>query len=913
MTEIPQPAVAPVLRTAQNAELRIEGYLRGRIDRVIRRFFLETPESSPAILQVLRDRDRDPVRDPLVPWAGEFAGKFLTAAQLTWRLTRDTALRDMIDGFVRDLIACQADDGYLGPFPKATRLTGGNWDVWGHYHCMLGLMLYYEDTQYAPALETCKRAADLLCATFGPGGPTLTNDGSGGEMNMAVCHALVLLYRKTGTQRYLDLAKYIVHEAWNEDGAGRHFECALAGKPLIEMPRHRWESIHDWQALAELYWLTGDDQYRRAFEHLWRDGLRGDRHNTGGVTSGEGFQGTPYHEGAIETCCTVAWIAFSIDMLRMTGDARVADEIEWSTLNSALGAIPYGGRACAYNVPMDGTRAFGIELPWQSPKAGPDLNCCSVNANRPLGMIAQWAIMQDDEGLVLNFYGPGTYAAALPSGNRIALRQATEYPRDGNVRIEVTAAQAESFAIKLRIPQWSRRTTVSVNGEALPTPCPGAYLRIAREWRTGDTVELGFDFAPRFWAGAEAYANRASVYRGPLLLAYDARYNALDPGELPEIRWQSLSITQQRWDGPLDPWFLATLRDDAGAEFAVCDFSSAGQTGNHYRSWLLASDTPALAAQGHAGDPRVELLSLRKIWDAAPHNAFTDLIRFQDAWFCTFREGDGHVKGDGTIRVIRSDDGETWESTALLEEAGIDLRDPKFSTTPDGRLMIVAGGSVYRDGQFMGRQPRAAFSTDGREWTAPQRILEEGDWLWRVTWHTGRAYGITYKLFDKNQPERILELMAGDDGVHFERITFLNVPDKPNETTLRFLDDDRMVALVRREDGDKVGWIGVSPPPYTQWEWRPTAYRLGGPNFIQTPDGRFWAGTRYYGKDTGAVLCRMTFETLEPALLLPSGGDCSYPGLVWHDGLLWMSYYSSHEEKSSIYLAKIRLPEIAQR
>ncbi|HNT86412.1 MAG TPA: glycoside hydrolase family 127 protein, partial [Candidatus Hydrogenedentes bacterium] len=213
----------------------------------------------------------------------------------------------------------------------------------------------------------------------------------------------------------------------------------------------------------------------------------------------------------------------------------------------------------------------------------------SVNANRPLGMIAQWAIMQDDEGLVLNFYGPGTYAAALPSGNRIALRQATEYPRDGNVRIEVTAAQAESFAIKLRIPQWSRRTTVSVNGEALPTPCPGAYLRIAREWRTGDTVELGFDFAPRFWAGAEAYANRASVYRGPLLLAYDARYNALDPGELPEIRWQSLSITQQRWDGPLDPWFLATLRDDAGAEFAVCDFSSAGQTGNHYRSWLLAS------------------------------------------------------------------------------------------------------------------------------------------------------------------------------------------------------------------------------------------------------------------------------------------------------------------------------------
>jgi len=29
---------------------------------------------------------------------------------------------------------------------------------------------------------------------------------------------------------------------------------------------------------------------------------------------------------------------------------------------------------------------------------------------------------------------------------------------------------------------------------------------------------------------------------------------------------------------------------------------------------------------------------------------------------------------------------------------------------------------------------------------------------------------------------------------------------------------------------------------------------------------------------------------------------------VWHDGLLWTSYYSSHEGQTSIYLAKVRLP-----
>lgn len=903
----PQEKEVPVLRTADHASFAIEGYLRKRVDNVIRRFFEEVPESSPAILQVLRDRDRTPVRDPLVPWAGEFAGKFLTAAQLTWRLTGDHGLKQTIDTFARDLIACQDPNGYLGPFPKSSRLTGGNWDIWGHYHCMLGLMLYYEDTGFAPALDTCKKAADLLFETFGHGGPTLTCDGSGGEMNMAVCHALVLLYKKTGIERYLDLAKYIVHEAWNEESAGHYMECALAGKPLTEMPRHRWESIHDWQALAELYWLTGDDQYKNAFMHLWRDGLRGDRHNTGGVTSGEGFQGTPCHDGAIETCCTVAWIAFSIDMLRMTGDSRVADEIEWSTLNSALAAIPYSGRVCAYNVPMDGTRTFGVELPWQSPKAGPDLNCCSVNANRPLGMIALWALMDDGEGLLLNFYGPGLYSAQLPSGNQIAMRQITEYPVNASVRIEIQTANPEEFNLKLRIPAWSRKTAVTINGEAMPAPCPGSYLRLRREWKSGDTVEIVFDFTSRFWVGADSCEGKVAIYRGPLLLAYDARYNALDPDALPALDWPTTVMESSTWTEPIPPWFLATVRDAAGNGFTVCDLSSAGQTGNHYRTWLPAKDTASLGAAGHAGEPCIELISLKKIWDAAPHNAFTDLIRFQDRWFCSFRESEGHVGGDGKTRILVSQDGDSWQSATLLEESGIDLRDPKLCITPENRLMCVMGGSVYRGRDFLGRQPRVSFSQDGLQWTAPERILEEGDWLWRVTWHKDRAYGITYKLFDKNQPERILELMTSEDGVHFDRITYLDVPDKPNETTLRFLDDDRMLALVRREGGDTAGWIGVSTPPYTQWNWNPTDYRLGGPNFIQTPDGRFWAGTRYYGKESGMVICRMTPGGLEPALLLPSGGDCSYPGMVWHDGLLWTSYYASHEGKSSIYLARMRL------
>ena len=333
-------------------------------------------------------------------------------------------------------------------------------------------------------------------------------------------------------------------------------------------------------------------------------------------------------------------------------------------------------------------------------------------------------------------------------------------------------------------------------------------------------------------------------------------------------------------------------------------------------AWALATAT----AHGQANVP--EIVSVERIWDAGQHNAFTDLIRLRGKWYCTFREAEGHVGGDGRLRVLTSDDGKAWRSAALLAEEGIDLRDPKLSVTPDGRLMIVTGGSVYAGTRrLQGRQPRVAFSADGTTWTAPQRVLDEGDWLWRVTWHDGRAYGVSYHArpkptSDDPKPDWPVTLVTSDDGVAWKPITRLYVQGHPNETTLRFLPDGEMIALMRREAGDRHGHIGTSRPPYREWTWHDCGHQLGGPNFILLPDGKFWAGTRFYrGEINGepvkgprTALARMGRQSLTPILALPSGGDTSYPGLVWHDGLLWMSYYASHEGKTAIYLAKIRLP-----
>jgi hypothetical protein len=324
--------------------------------------------------------------------------------------------------------------------------------------------------------------------------------------------------------------------------------------------------------------------------------------------------------------------------------------------------------------------------------------------------------------------------------------------------------------------------------------------------------------------------------------------------------------------------------------------------------------------------PKLELVGdVAKIWDAGKHNAFTDLIRFKDRWYCTFREADAHVGGDGKLRVLVSGDGEKWESAALLEEKGIDLRDPKFSITPDGRLMMVAGGSVYEGKKLLGRQPRVAFSKDGKEWTATKRVLADGDWLWRVTWHGGKCYGVSYNAAEraskdakdaattgKVEPgaaEWKLKLWVSADGEKYDLITHLDVPGHPNETTLRFTAAGEMVAMVRREGGNQKGWVGTSKAPYKEWTWKELPGRVGGPNFVFESDKPTVASTRMYDGKVRTSLCLLDAAggKLDEALKLPSGGDTSYAGMVWHDGVLWVSYYSSHEGKSAIYLAKVKV------
>lgn len=294
----------------------------------------------------------------------------------------------------------------------------------------------------------------------------------------------------------------------------------------------------------------------------------------------------------------------------------------------------------------------------------------------------------------------------------------------------------------------------------------------------------------------------------------------------------------------------------------------------------------------------------------------TDLIRFHDRWYCVFREADKHAQGqDGIIRILTSEDSLQWHSAGVFALSGVDLRDPKLSITSTGQLMLLTGGLEWRDAKIKKIHSLVAFSEDGLSWNPLQRILGDNEWLWRATWYKGKVYGAAYRLsnLEDRYEEWNIRLLSSDNGLDYNGVADWDIQGYPNETTLRFLPSGEMVALVRREKKhDNAAWLGFSDPPYNEWRWNPTSHYVGGPNFFITHDCKMWVGGRLMFSNPYVQVEKMFVGCVEavdvmPLLILPSGGDCSYPGMVYHEGLIWMSYYSSHEGKASIYLARIAI------
>lgn len=306
-----------------------------------------------------------------------------------------------------------------------------------------------------------------------------------------------------------------------------------------------------------------------------------------------------------------------------------------------------------------------------------------------------------------------------------------------------------------------------------------------------------------------------------------------------------------------------------------------------------------------------ELISVKKVWgvkqSGKPHNAFADLIRFKNYWYLGIREAlkhHGGLEGKGRIRVIRSKDGENWKSCGLFEIPEGDLRDAKLSITDKNQLMLNSAIQVYHPNPDK-HINFVWFSNNGEDWGEPIQIAENNIWIWSVTWHDGVAYGVGYHT---TPPSSKTRLYKSEDGINWETLVLEFY--EGNESSIVFKPDGTAICYMRSGNA-----IGTSKPPYKEWTWKPTI-NLGGPKIIMLDDGRFIAGGRtQWGT---MVLFEIDPETGETAelLKLPANGDSSYPGLVYYDGVLWVSYYTSSDNASEgghylvpteIRLAKVKI------
>ena len=589
---------------AQIMGMQIEGYLGKRLKNNECRWLQKAVEHNPAMMEMFRQRDSHP--RCIVPWFGEYPGKLLTAMALTYRMSMDADTLAAGNALVEELASVQGEDGYLGPHPKDRRFNGpmhedltkvfgwhGNvlWDVWGHYHVIYGLYQWYKVTGNRQALTIACHAADSVYTYFIKEGRPFASAGEP-DKNLTIGHALLLLYRETGEKTYLETALAVVEE-WKTAGCGNWLEAALAGLDFYQMELPRWEALHAVMTLSELYRLTGDITYYRAFEAIWKSIRRTDRHNDGGFSTGEGAAGDPYQFGAIENCCTVAWMAMSSDYLKLSHDSKVADELELSFFNAALGSLMQDDYWFTYDVPMNGIReGSNTYLAWQTVEGGQGLSCCQANGNRGLSQVVEWAAFADATGLYLNFYGPCRLDAQTPSGAGITVQETTDYPVTGRITITLEPEKPEYFSLRLRIPFWSKNTQLSVNGELQNGVQKGSYYTISREWRSGDTLTLELDMTAHYWIGDGEVKGCTSLYHGPILLVLDTGASGTDVNN---CVFERAALEQMTVTGGEDGyWLTAQATNLAGEIVRLVDFADGGRNGAWYISWLNIQNAPAL-------------------------------------------------------------------------------------------------------------------------------------------------------------------------------------------------------------------------------------------------------------------------------------------------------------------------------
>ena len=505
-------------------------------------------------------------------WRCEFWGKIIRGAIYAYRATRDAALRKALDETVDDLIQAADKTGCISSYPVEKQTQ--DWDIWGRKYVAVGLADYCLEVDARPeVVEALRRHVLALAAQVKASGKPLSEFGwHGGLAANSIMGAVVQSARLSGDPKVLAFAKEIYHSGCSV--RGDVYDAAHKGVPPQYIGNGKaYEMTSCFDSALELYRETGDPRCLKAAQMYWKavrdteifvNGMGG-----GKDTWGEFWCNGKYAQlrddgcGLGETCVAATWVKFSMQLLSVTGDPEIADELERTLYNGIAGAMLPDGSWWAHLNPVGALagKAWRQRAGDQLPGFGED--CCLAQGPMGLALAPYVAVMRHDQGVTVNLYEENKCNISFGNNIKIQLSITGDYAREGKVRLAVKTAAAKKFVLRLRIPAWSgTKTVVKVNGNAVKTVRSG-YLSLDRVWKSGDLVEMQFDMAMQVIDAFDG-SKRFALQRGPLVLAQDSRLGKVNEPFKP--------VGGKVIKAPKGIFFA--YRFDDGA--TVCDFASAG-------------------------------------------------------------------------------------------------------------------------------------------------------------------------------------------------------------------------------------------------------------------------------------------------------------------------------------------------
>jgi len=475
-------------------------------------------------------------------WYGEHAGKWMYSTALAVERSGDVKLKELLFTTADELISYQDDQGYLGSYAPNQRISAADypqhyrsWDVWNLTYMTLGFLKINEFFPNDSYKQAALKIGELLLRTFGEGKADITDYGTRhGYSATIVLEAAVELYYASNDTRYIDFGSYVLRRINEREGL-RFFPMMDENRSLELIGDGKiYQSIWNMYAIAKFYELNPDPTILPALLKAWKQITSFHLTPAGGPWGGYGkhlecFNSrvffSPY--GMVETCSTMSWIHFNKQLLRLTGEAKYAQEIEKSVYNELMGARYTNGVDWNYHSFSNGNRHTA------------NFNdCCPSSGALALEELSTLAYSKREGGIACNLYAQSEVEVSLEGAQKVKLVQQTDYPYQGTIEIAVTPQKSTSFPIFVRIPDWATQATVKVNGEPVQASeiKTGEFCKIDRKWKKKDIISIDFPMELRSVQRVERievpqskdniYAiNWTSFARGPLVYAGEGLIN----------------------------------------------------------------------------------------------------------------------------------------------------------------------------------------------------------------------------------------------------------------------------------------------------------------------------------------------------------------------------------------------------